>query len=202
MSRSRFLAPLVIAALLPLGSMALHAQNAKQLTSGTTTLTLDSNLLLGLQAASITVTPAAPATGTSNSATFPVATGAVDMDTLVGVVYTSGGLTFSSSNTSVTVSQFAILAQPNHEPVMYALVTLNGKVEGLVGAFNIGGDLANSSSGTSLTLNNLSITLSQLGANLLNTSFGISDFAGGQAVGTANLSGTVGPLGTGATAKR
>jgi len=79
---------------------------------------------------------------------------------------------------------------------------LNGKVEGLVGAFNIGGDLTNSSSGTNLTLNNLSITLSQLGANLLNTSFGISDFAGGQAVGTANLSGTVGPLGTGATAKR
>jgi len=201
MSRSRFLAPLVIAALLPLGSMALHAQNAKQLTSGTTTLTLDSNLLLGLQAASITVTPAAPATGTSNSATFPVATGGVDMDTLIGVVYTSGGLTFSSSSTTVTLSQFAILSQPDQKPVMYALVTLNGKVEGLVGAFNIDGNFTNTSSGATLTLNNLTIALSQLGANLLNTSFGGTIFSGGQTVGTANLSGAVSSY-TGATAKR
>lgn len=202
MSRNRFLAPLVIAALLPLGSMTLHAQNAKQLTSGSTTLGLDSNLLLGLQASNITVTPAAPATGNSNTVTFPVATGGVDLDTLVGVVYTSGGLTFSSSNTSVTLSQFAILSEPNQKPVMYALVTLNGTVEGLVGAFNIGGDFTNSSSGTSLTLNNLSITLSQTAANQLNSAFGSSDFAEGQTVGTANLSGMVSSFGAGATAKR
>jgi hypothetical protein len=182
--------------MLPLASSSLLAQNSQQVTSGTTVLTLDSTLVTALATNGITVTADAPATLSGSTATFPITTGSVDLDTLVAVVSNSGALTFTDQDVTVIVGQFSIVAQQDTEPVALAEVIVNGTATGLYPAFDITGNVTRPATGTAVALTNLNVTLTAEGASLLNNAFGISSFAAGQVFGSASITGSVSPYTT------
>jgi hypothetical protein len=193
MFRMKFLALLAAAALLPLAATPSNAQAAKQLLTGTTSLTLDNGLVTSLTDAGVALSINSPATLASTTATFPVVSGGVDQDTLTGVVYHSGGLTFTAAADSiaVTVSQFAIVnALPGQPAQLYGLVTVNGKIAGLFPLFNLGASATLPLTGSTVTLSNIKVTLSSQGASLLNTAFGFNGFSTGQVIGIASLQAT------------
>jgi hypothetical protein len=195
MSRFKALAILAVAATLPVASSSLFAQNANEFSTGTTSLTLDSNLVTALTADNVTVTATFPATLSGSTAAFPIATGAVDLDTLVGVVYHSGGLTFTGGNTVVTVSQLAISDQgAGTQPLVYGLVTVNGTVAGLFPLFDVSGPVTLPITGNTVNIPNLTLTLSGQAATLLNDAFDFNGFTNGQTIGVADVSGTVAPF--------
>jgi hypothetical protein len=191
--RTKFLALLAAAALLPLAATSSNAQSAKQLLSGSTTLALDSGLVSGLTNAGVVVTANAPGTLAGTTAIFPVVSGGVDQDTLTGVVYHSGGITFTAAQESiaVTVSQFALVnAISGQHAQLYGLVTVNGKISGLYPLFDVSAGVKLPLTGSTVTLNNLKITLSAAGASLLNQAFGFNGFSTGQVIGVASLQAT------------
>lgn len=188
--RTKLLALLAAAALLPLAATSSNAQTAKQLLSGSTTLTLDSGLVTGLTDSGVVISANAPGTLASGSAVFPVVSGGIDQTTLTGVVYHSGGITFTASAESivVTVSQFALVNALHDQPAqLYGLVTVNGKIAGLYPLFNLGAHVTLPLTGSTVTLPNIKVTLSSQGASLLNTAFGFNGFSTGQVIGVASL---------------
>lgn len=191
--RTKLLALLAAAALLPFTATSSNAQAAKQLLSGSTTLALNSGLVTGLTDSGVVLSANAPGTLTGTSAVFPVVSGGMDQDTLTGVVYHSGGITFTAAEESiaVTVSQFAIVnALPGQPAQLYGLVSVNGKVAGLYPLFNLGAHATLPLSGSTITLSNINVTLSAQGASLLNTAFGFNGFSTGQVIGVASLQAT------------
>jgi hypothetical protein len=188
--RTRLFALLAAAALLPLAAIPSNAQSARQLLSGSTTLALDSGLVTGLTDSGVVVSSNAPATLNGTTAVFPVVSGGVDQDTLTGVVYHSGGITFTASaeNIVVTVSQLALVNALSGQPAqLYGLVTVNGKVAGLYPLFNITTRASLPLSGSTVTLPAIHVTLSSQGASLLNNAFGFNGFSSGQVIGVASL---------------
>jgi hypothetical protein len=194
-SRHNLLAVLALAAFAPLAATPSHAQNAKQLLSGSTAVTLNDTLVAGLTEQGVTITGNAPAALVTSDgttvATFPVVSGGVDLDTLTGVVYHSGGLTFTStvgSSVVVTVSQLALVNSiPGQPAQMYGLVVVGGKVYGLYPLFNLTTPLNLPLTGNSVSLPNINLTLSPQAATLLNDAFGFNGFSSGQEIGSAAL---------------
>jgi hypothetical protein len=192
MSRIRILAILAVAAILPLASSSLYAQEASYFSTGSTSLALDPTLVAGLTDYNVTVTGQFPATLSNNTASFPIAAGGLDLDTLVGVVYHSGGLTFTAGSTVVSVSELGIVSEGGGTPVLvYGLVTVNGTVAGLYPLFNLNGSVKTPLTGSTLDISNLELTLSSQAAALLNNSFGFDGFSAGEKIGVATVTGTV-----------
>jgi hypothetical protein len=186
-SRAKFLAVLAVATLAAVSS---QAQQAKQLLSGSTSLAVDSGLVTDLGAFGVTLSGNAPATLTNTTAVFPIVSGGVDQDTLTGVVYHSGGLTFTSTaqNIAVTVSQLALVnGVPGQPAQLYGLVIVNGKIDGLYPLFNLGASVSLPLSGSVVSLPSIKLTLSSQGAALLNQAFGFNGFSTGQTIGVASL---------------
>jgi hypothetical protein len=185
--RAKFLAAIAVAALATLPS---QAQEARQLLSGSTSLAVDSGLVTALTGFGVTLSANAPATLTDTTAVFPVVSGGVDQDTLVGVVYHSGGLTFTSTadKIAVTVSQLALVNGIAGQPAqLYGLVIVNGKTFGLYPLFNLGASISLPLSGSVVNLPNIKLTLSSQGAALLNQAFGFNGFSTGETIGVATL---------------
>lgn len=190
---TKYLAIAVAAALLPLVSVSSNAQQAKQLTSGTTTITLDSKMVTALAGYGIAVTANSPATLSGSTATFPVVSGGIDFDTLVGVVYQSGGVTFTyaATDTVVTIAQLAIVnALPGQPAQMYGLVIVNNTVFGLYPLFDLDSKGKLTLSGAAATQSNISLTLTSNTTTLLNQAFGFDAFTASESIGIANVNAT------------
>lgn len=162
--RCRVLAVAVIATLMPLASVAAPV------TGGVTTVTLDSGTVTALTGLGFSIAPISPSTvgGTPLAAAFPITGG----DTTTAITH-SGGLTFTRSSTSASISNFIInLSGPQANVITGTLLAGSTSQSG-VRLFDIG-------SGLSLTLD------AQLGAGL-STVFEIPNLSGA-AIGTATVS--------------
>ncbi|NJR65651.1 MAG: hypothetical protein HC772_10520 [Leptolyngbyaceae cyanobacterium CRU_2_3] len=122
-------------------------------------------------------------------ANFLVTGGAVDLDTTKVEVLHSGGLTFKSGSTEVSLTDFAI-TNLGSGTVLTGLVTVNGNLVTRAPLF----DLQIGTVGTSrrrgranLDINNVKVTLTDGAAGVLNQAFGVSAFTPGFNIGTAQV---------------
>lgn len=124
------------------------------------------------------------------TAYFPIDVAALDLGTLKGEIIHSGGLKLTAGNTVVELTNY-IIDTTGATPVLTGLVTLNDSVVTRAPLF----DLALPALTPPLTLpksrrvhiGDVSVTLTQAAADLLNSVFGVTAFAGGLEIGTATV---------------
>jgi hypothetical protein len=194
--RSRMsLAALVVPVALALAASTTYAQKTVTAVSGTTNVTLDSSFLSALS--SLGVAPGVVQPTMLNGATvnFPITGGAVDLDTGIGQLTHSGGLTLTAGSTVATLQTF-IIDSTGPMPVVTGLVVVNGKMAGRLPLFDL-----HAPPGTMaplhlmdgmLNLNGFWITLDPMGAAALNHVFHITALKGGMQVGTVQVSAQMG----------
>ena len=133
-----------------------------------------------LKHAGITVTGVAPATA-KTTWVFPINGGQVVVATLVGTVNDTGGLTFSHSGKSVTLTNPLV-----NTSTKQLTATVNGKS---VPIFNLNLASLKRASGPHGTVvaSDIKLTVTSQAASTLNSGLGVSTFTGGMNFGIATL---------------
>lgn len=133
-----------------------------------------------LKHAGITVTGVAPATA-KTTWVFPIKGGQIVVATLVGTVNDTGGLTFSHSGKSVTLTNPLV-----NTSTKQLTATVNGKS---VPIFNLNLASLKRASGPHGTVvaSDIKLTVTSQAASTLNSGLGVSTFTGGMNFGIATL---------------
>ena len=133
-----------------------------------------------LKHAGITVTGVAPATA-KTTWVFPINGGQIVVATLVGTVNDTGGLTFSHSGKSVTLTNPLV-----NTSTKQLTATVNGKS---VPIFNLNLASLKRASGPHGTVvaSDIKLTVTSQAASTLNSGLGVSTFTGGMNFGIATL---------------
>jgi hypothetical protein len=157
-----------------------------QLTGGQTDLAIDPATADALVGAGITPTPAAPATASGLTFSFPITPGSeASADLALGSIRHTGGITLTRGSTAVTLSDFDIRLD--------ATPSLLAKPNGGAPAEIIDLDLSNPqvASGTgTLTVGGVGVKLSTTGADAINAAFGLN-LPAGTPLGVATVRATV-----------
>lgn len=160
--------------------------------TGVTNVTLSPSLVTALTALNVQATGFGGTEIRSGVADFKITGGAADLRTNKVDILHSGGLTFTSGNTRVTISDFAV-SNLGNRAVLTGLVTLNGNLVSRTPLFDlqIGGVNAAAVAGrtnlTNLDLQNVALSLSPEAAAALNQAFNVTAFQPGLAIGTAQV---------------
>lgn len=181
---------MAVATMLP--ATGALAQNTVTLASGVTTVTLAGSFVSALGSLDVTPGTVSPTLLRDGKVGFPVTGGAVDLDTALGQILHSGGLTLTAGKTEVTLQSF-IIDTTGSKPVITGLVTVNGTLQsfGRVPLF----DLALPSGLTlplkpvydQINLEGVGVTLDATAAGALNSVFGVTAFTAGFNIGTADV---------------
>ena len=133
-----------------------------------------------LKHAGITVTGVAPATA-KTTWVFPINGGKIVVATLVGTVNDTGGLTFSHSGKSVTLTNPLV-----NTSTKQLTATVNGQS---VPIFNLNLASLKRASGPHGTVvaSDIKLTVTSQAASTLNSGLGVSTFTGGMKFGIATL---------------
>lgn len=133
-----------------------------------------------LKHAGITVTGVAPATA-KTTWVFPINGGQIVVATLVGTVNDTGGLTFSHSGKSVTLTNLLV-----NTSTKQLTATVNGQS---VPIFNLNLASLKRASGPHGTVvaSDIKLTVTSQAASTLNSGLGVSTFTGGMHFGIATL---------------
>jgi hypothetical protein len=185
-SRLSLAVPIVALAMM-VSANSSPAQDTATIYGGRTTVTLASGFVSALGSLGVTPGTVGPTELQNGRVNFPVIGGAIDLDTAVGQIVHSGGLTLTAGQTQVTLQSFII--DTTGVPVITGLVSVNGKLLGRLPLF----DLALPSGITfplkphdgRLILNGVGVTLDSTAAGALNSVFHVSAFQGGFGIGTA-----------------
>lgn len=154
---------------------------------GSTQVALSAELVGAL--GSLGVTPGAifPTTIIAGTASFPIVSGAIELNTAKGEINHSGGLTLTAGTTRVRLTSF-LIDTTGTAPVLTGLVAANDSVVGRVPLFNL------APTGLTLplkpgggTLNEVKLTLTQTAATALNAIFSVSAFTAGFPIGSAQV---------------
>ncbi|MEO1145603.1 MAG: hypothetical protein AAFY26_08395 [Cyanobacteria bacterium J06638_22] len=122
-------------------------------------------------------------------ADFGITGGAIDLDNTRLEVIHNGGLTLQSDDTTVDLTDF-VISNVGHDSLLTGLVTVDGDVLARLPLFQLrGGDLATTVDGdaTNVDVTDVDVTLTQTAAIALNQVFGVTAFASGFGIGTANV---------------
>jgi len=181
-------------ALLSVNATAQHAVTAY---SGATDVTLSSTLLTSLTSLGVKVGFDHPAMVSGATATFPLVTGAIDLNTSAGSLLHSGALTFDAQSDATKVRlQAFVISTASKPPVLSAVVVVNNAVWGRYNVFDLtlpaGTTLPLKPSGNTLMLKGVKLTLDPSMSATLNKVYGVSQFTPGFDVGTANVTANVG----------
>ena len=191
MSIKKLFAPLMLMVALALASGSAIAQNTKIFQFGETNVKLSSGFLDALQTLKVTPGVIAPTQLSGTDVDFPIIGGALDLDTALGNVEHSGGLTLTAGNTVLGIQNF-IIDTTGKTPVITGLAVLNGAVVGRITLF----DLVLPSNfklpiklyyGSVLYLKGITVNLDGGAAATLNQIFGTDAFTGGFNIGTATV---------------
>lgn len=128
----------------------------------------------------ITVTAVAPATA-KTTLLFPVSGGQVVVATLVGTINHTGGLTFSHSGKSVTLTNFVINTNTKQ-----MTATVGGQSVPIF-ALNLASLKRVSGPHATVVASGIRLTVTSQAATALNSGLGVSTFKGGMAFGIATL---------------
>lgn len=185
-----------------LSCSAAWAGPTAQVAFGSTTVKLDSGFLAALE--SLDIAPSAILPGTLNARRgtlrFPIPGGALDLETLEGDIFHTGGLNLSSGATEVDLLNFVIETYSTPDPLttdprmpqLTGAASLNGDVLGRYPLFDLDFSEARvkESRFGRITIRDVIVTLSEAGALALNVAFagGASVVPAGLEIGTAKVS--------------
>jgi len=166
--------------------------------SGQTSVQLSSDFLGALKSLGVTPGVLNPTTISSKGVvTFPITGGAVDAQTAAGQITHSGGLTLTAGKTQVAIENF-IIDTTGSAPVLNGIAVVNGSVAGVLPLFDL--ELPKGFkpplkpiAGVLVNLKGVGVTLSSTAAATLNKVFGVTAFAAGLDIGTANVEAFVVP---------
>jgi hypothetical protein len=154
-----------------------------------TSVSLSTELVSALT--SLKVTPAAvfPAFLRQGVAAFPISSGELDLANAKGEVLHSGGLSLSSSDTNVELTQFIIDTANPSGPVLTGLVKVSGNVVGRLPLFTVSlpAVALPIPAVRRLVLSNVGLTLTSTAAQALNAAFDVTAFSAGIPIGNATL---------------
>lgn len=190
------IASLCAAAMFALLSVNATAQRAVTAYSGATDVTLSSTLLTSLTSLGVKVGYDHPAMVSGGTATFPLVTGVIDLNTSAGSLLHSGALTFDATSDATKVRLHAfVISTASKPPVLSAVVVVNNAVWGRYNVFDLtlpaGTTLPLKPSGNTLMLKGVKLTLDPSMSTMLNKVYGVSQFTPGFDVGTASVTANV-----------
>jgi len=168
-----------------LAALAMPATAAKKkpatvkVSKGTTTLALDKGAADALTSLGITVAPIGNAKAGEAGIAFPITTGKLNAKTYAGSIKHTGGLRLSRGETVVDLRNFTI--QIDAAPDLTALA---GDQRASIADLDLGEAEIKATKKT-LSVGNVTVALSELGANSLNAAFQTDAFKPGLVLGTA-----------------
>jgi hypothetical protein len=168
-----------------LASPAL-AEPTAQLAGGRTQVQLSQTFVDALASLGVEVAPIGTARLRQGSASFPIPSGALDVETARGDVFHAGGLALRAGATEVRLLNFVI--DTTEDAVLTGLVSVNGDLVDRIPLF----DLALSEApiierSRFVVVRGVDVTLSADAAEALNGVFGVSAFSAGLPIGEAVL---------------
>lgn len=187
----KLFALLALMVVLALASGSATAQNTRIFQFGSTNVNLSSGFLDALQTLNVAPGVIAPTRLRGTQVNFPIIGGAIDLDTALGNIEHSGGLTLTAGKTVLGIQNFTI-DTTGKTPVITGLAVLNGAVVGRISLF----DLVLPSKfkkpiqlyyGSVLYLNGVTVNLNAGAATTLNQIFVTNAFTGGINIGTATV---------------
>jgi hypothetical protein len=126
--------------------------------------------------------------------TFPIVGGAVDAGTIILEAIMAGGMRFSNGKGVVTLDQ-PIINTASGQEIMTFLVTVNGSLQGRYSVFTLKAPNYMKpqalGAGKPFHAPNITVALSETGANIFNTSLA-TRFEAGLSVGTLKVKTTIG----------
>lgn len=190
------IASLCAAAMFALLTVNATAQGAATVYSGATDVTLSSTLLSSLSSLGVKVGYDHPAMVSGATATFPLVTGVIDLNTSAGSLLHSGALIFDAQSNATKVRlQAFVISTASKPPVLSAEITVNNAVWGRYNVFDLtlpaGTTLPLKPSGNTLMLKGVKLTLDPSMSAMLNRVYGVSQFTPGFDVGTANVTANI-----------
>ena len=179
-----------IVALLFVLPMSALGQQTETVKAGLTTVNLAASFVSALGSLGVTPGTVGPTELRGTRVDFPITGGAFDLDTALGQVLHSGGLTLTAGSTEIRLQSF-IIDTTGSAPQITGIVVVNGKLVGRLPLFNL--SLPND-----ITLpikpedglfkaKGIGVTLTATAASALNGAFGITALSGGLDIGTANV---------------
>jgi hypothetical protein len=173
--------------LLPMSALGQHTVTIE---AGRTTVTLASSFVSALGSLGVTPGTVEPTELNGDRVNFPITGGAFDLDTAIGQVVHSGGLTLTAGSTEVRLQSF-IIDTTSTTPEITGLVVVNGKLVGRLPLFNLslpdGVRLPIKPEDSVFHEKGIGVTLSSTAASALNSTFHTTALAGGLEIGTANV---------------
>jgi hypothetical protein len=174
------------------GSVAVSTANASptaQLAGGRTSVWLSHDFVDAL--VTLGVSPSAISPGSLSLrrglVRYPIPAGVIDLDTLKGDVFHSGGLALEAGGTKVSLYNF-VISTTGSTPVLTGIAAVNGNIVDRIPLFDLA--LTKDPRVTrwgGLRLGAVDVTLNPVAAETLNAVFGIEAFSGGFPIGTAYL---------------
>ena len=160
-------------------------------TDGVTSVQLSEDFVAA--AGTLDLTPGAftPATLSDDGvASFPITSGALDLETFIGEISHSGGLILSAADGNhVDLFNF-IIDNVGEQLVLTGLGSFNDDIAGRFPLFNL--DFANAqvdTSDTELNISGVVLTLTAVGADAHNAAFGVTAFTENFNIATASVNG-------------
>ncbi|NJO66529.1 MAG: hypothetical protein HC832_03120 [Leptolyngbyaceae cyanobacterium RM1_405_57] len=156
---------------------------------GTTSVTLSNDLVNALGSLNVQASGFGGSEIENGTVAFAITGGEADLnDTQIELIH-AGGLTLQAGDTTVTLTDF-VISNLGDRPALTGLVSVNGDTVTRATLFDLQlNDVAASTSNdlTNLDLGNVGVTLNEGAAAVLNQVFGVTDFAGGLNIGTAQV---------------
>lgn len=160
------------------------------ITGGETTLTLSDDFAGAL--VTLGLTAGALELGTLSEegvASFPIVNGALDLQTFIGEIAHTGGLSLSTEDGTTTVDLFDFtIDNAEIRLAMTGLAAFNDDLVGRLPLFNLDfTDAAVDESETEISISGVVLTLTLAGASALNVAFDVDAFTGDFNIGTADV---------------
>ena len=181
---SKTLVALGLTCAMAIGS--LNAAPTEELDGGNTVVTLSATFVNALGSLTVGLADINPARVKKGKATFPVKSGAIDLDTLAGEIVHEGGLKLSAGSTTVELIDF-VIDTTKPDIVLTGLVIANDSVVGRIPLFSVTltQDAEETRNAVKIAGANLKLTSEAAGA--LNSVFSVKAFTAGLDVGVAAI---------------
>ncbi|MCX7595083.1 MAG: hypothetical protein N2235_15250 [Fischerella sp.] len=164
----------------------------KDVTGGLTSVELDGEFVNALSSLNVTPKALTDSTLIGKTISFPISGGAIDLGTIKTEFIHLGGLSLSTSATTVELSDF-IITTLGDKPVLTGLVTAGDNLVGRIPLFELGlpeltPPLEQERNRLILIeLDNVNLTLTAEAAQALNQAFGVTALTAGTKIGVAHV---------------
>lgn len=188
--KMRMLAPSLCAAVVTLTLLPANAQRTVTAYTGITRITISSQFSNALSALSVSVGQVNPSMISGSTVDLLLVNGVIDLDTGLGNLVHSGGITFQGGSTTVRLQSF-IVDTTGKTPMLSAIIVVDNKVWGRYPLFDLtlfsGTTIPLKVKGNTLAMRGVKITLDPAASAMLNKVYAVSQFTSGFDIGTADI---------------